>query len=226
MKQKSKAQPKPILIVKPKQLTAKESNRLAIEQQLIEIRLIENALNFQFKNESRLRGKVVSEGDLIRAKNELTELDRVRSIYESEAYGKKLLPYLPSNGSITEKVKAHFDELDGELLFIEVKPSTNGRIVTEHVQTKSHIKKSIKQKLMATKKAAKKKVAKTATKKVNKSTKPAKAKTEGDSIRARVEKMVGKGLNNAAIFEALNKDGIAYAESSVRWYASKARALA
>ena len=161
-----------------------------------------------------LFGQEVDAGHVVRAKERLKELDRLRGIYEGEAYQKKQLPYLPSNGSHTDAVKAHFDEMDGELLFFEVKPSTSGRIVVEHSQTKTHIKKHIKSKLMATKKAAKKAAPK----------KKATAKKEGVTIKSFVEGLVSKGKTNAEIFEALNKAGMVYSEASVRWYASKARA--
>lgn len=205
------------MIKKTRKLSPKQANRLDIEQQLIEIKLLENALSYEFNGKSRLRGQPIDHGHLVRAQERLKELDRVRGVYESPEYQKKQLPYLPGAGtSRVTKVKAHYDEQDGELLFFEVKPSSSGRIVVEHVSTKSHIKGRIKQKQMATKKKAAKKAAKPA--------KKAAKKVEGDSIRARVEKLVKAKKNNAEIMEALDKDGIAYSISSVRWYASKARA--
>lgn len=174
--------------------------------------MLEQALEYvDPKGNHILFGNLVGKSDLEQAKNYLAELDRKRGIYESEAYQKKQLPYLPSNGG-GDKVKAHFDALDGELIFFEVKPSTSGKVVVEHQQTKSFIKKQIKQKLMATKKKAAKK-------------KPVAKKAKEPSLKSFVDEMAWEGKTNAEIFAALDKKKIKYSENSVRWYASKARAL-
>lgn len=198
-------------------LTPQQSNRLAISQQLIKIKLLEQALEYvDVKGGHVLFNQHVGESDLIQARNFLIELDRKRGIYESEAYQKKQLPYLPSARSGTDKIKAHFDTLDGELLFFEIKPSTSGKSVVIHQESKSHIKKRIKQKQMATKKAAKKKAA--PKKKV-----VAPKKDGAPTLKSRVDDLAWEGYTNAEIFKALDKAKIAYSEKSVRWYASKAR---
>lgn len=188
---------------------------MAISQQIAKIKLLENALLYVDARENHvLFGHPVGSSDLVQARNALIELDRKRSIYESEAYQKKELPYLPSGGSSTEKIKAHFDALDGELLFFEVKPSTTGKSVIVHKESKSHIKSRIKQKQMATKKAAKKKVAK----------KKATPKKPGaPTLKSLVDDLAWAGKSNAEIFTALNKKKVKYSEKSVMWYASKAR---
>lgn len=204
-------------------LTPAQSNKLQLEQQLIKISLIENALMYTFNGESRLHGLVVDSSTLKRAKNDLNELIRVQDIHNGGGY--KKLEYFNSPGSRVDKVKDHFDKDDGTLSFIEVKQSSSGKFVVNHKQSKSSILKQIKQKQMATKKkVAPKKAAKKAAPKKKGAAKKS-VKTEGDSIRSRVDKLVGKGLDNAAIMEQLDKDGIVYSIKSVRWYASKARAL-
>lgn len=196
-------------------LTPQQTNRLAISQQIAKIKLLENALQYVDVRENHvLFGHHVDNSDLIQARNFLIELDRKRSIYESEAYQKKELPYLPSGGSSTEKVKAHFDAMDGELLFFEVKPSTTGKSVIIHKESKSHIKSRIKQKQMATKKKAavkKKKVA------------PKVKKPGAPTLKSLVDDLAWAGKTNAEIYVALTKKGMDYSEKSVMWYASKAR---
>lgn len=198
-------------------LTPQQSNRLAISQQLIRIKLLEQALEYvDHKEKHILFGEPVGKTDLVQARNYLIELDRKRSIYESEAYQKKELPYLPSGGSSTDKVKVHFDAMDGELLFFEIKPSTTGKSVVMHQESKSHIKKRIKQKQMAQKKAAKKKVAK------KKAAAP-KKKAGGPTLKSLVDDMAWDGKTNEQIIAVLDRKKIDYQLSSVRWYASKAR---
>lgn len=192
-------------------LTPQQSNRLAISQQLGKIKLLENALEYiDVRGNSILFGRPVGNEDLVQARNFLVELDRKRSVYESDAYQKKELPYLSSNGSGTEKIKDHFS--DGELIFFEVKPSTSGKSVKRHQESKSHIKSRIKQNQMAQKKkaAAKKKVA-------------VKKKAGGPTLKSLVDDMAWDGKTNAQIVAALNKKKVQYSIKSVMWYASKAR---
>lgn len=198
----------------PKELSARDMNRLQIDQQILKIRLIENALTYRFNGKSKLFGNLVDETTLSQAKLDLVELDRLQQIYDGDKYEK--LPYFSSNGSRVDSVKDHYDKDDGSLAFIEVKQMSSGKFVVNHKHSKSFIKKQIKQKQMATK-AKTKAATKKGTKKVT--------KTQGDSIKSRVDKLVAAGKDNAAIFEALDKAGIKYSENSVRWYASKARAL-
>jgi len=203
----------------PIELTLREANKLALEQQMLKIRMIENALQYQVAGVSHLYGQPIDNGHLIRAKNDLARLDRERLYFEKHPN------YMPCNAARVQKITSHFDE-NGSLTFIEVKPTTTGDAVKAHLSTKSHIVKSIKNKQMATKKkAAKKGALKKAAKKVapKKAVKKSTTKTEGDSIRARVDKLVAAGKDNAAIMEALDKEGIVYSIKSVRWYASKAR---
>jgi hypothetical protein len=210
-----------------KELNVSEANKLAIEQQYLKIKLIENALTYTYKGEHILFGKKIDAGDLKRAQLELQELVRIKELHTSGKYNN--LPYFNCNGITLDKVKEHFNS-EGTFAFIEIKESSRGKYVMNHKLSKSSILKQIKQKQMATKKkAAAKKAApkKAASKKSSKKAAPKKTvKTEGDSIRTRVDKLVGQGKDNKAIMEALDKDGIVYSIKSVRWYASKARALA
>lgn len=201
-------------------LTPQQANRLAISQQMVRIKMLEQALEYvDPRGNHILFGQLVGPSDLVQARHYLVELDRKRSIYESDAYQKKRLPYLPSAGFNVDKVKAHFDAMDGELLFFEVKPSTSGKSVVMHQESKSHINSRIKAKQMATKKAAKKK---TAPKKKAAAVK-AVAKDGEPTLKSRVDDLAWEGYTNLEIMEALNKAKVPYSEKSVRWYASKAR---
>lgn len=194
-----------------KKLTPKETNRLLIEHQVIKIRLLENALKYEdFHGNSILFGATVDETDLIRAKEKLKELDRIRGVYESKEYKEKKLPYLQSLGSETEKIKSHYDLDDGNLLFLELKQGSTSKTVNNHIVSKSHILSQIKQKQMATKKKAK-------------APKKKAVKRDGPTLKDLVFDLVETGKNNAAILAALDKKKIKYSEKSVRWYASKAR---
>lgn len=195
-----------------KELTAEQANKLAMEQQVIKVRVIENALTYSFRGKSMLWGSEVTAATLAKAQNELAELDRLRYQYTR----KDKLPYFNSPGSLQEKIKDHFDN-DGTMVFVEMIPSSTGKKVKVHLEALGTIKKQIKQKQMATKKKAAKKVAKKAA--------PAKKKSAGPTLRSVVEGLVGKGKDNAAILEHLKKNKIAHSEKSVRWYASKARAI-
>lgn len=183
---------------------------------MAKIQLLENALQYvDVRGNSILFNHPVGQEDLIQARNFLIELDRKRSIYESEAYQKKQMTYLPSNGTGANKIQAHFDSLDGELLFFEIKPSNSGKSVVMHQESKAHIKSRIKQKQMAQKKTAKKKAA------------PKKAaapkKPGAPTLKSIVDDLAWDGKTNAEIVAVLDKKKIAYSVKSVMWYASKAR---
>lgn len=201
-----------------KTLSAAEDNRLAIELQIIKIKTIECALQYSFNGESHLWGNVIRQSDLSKAKNDLELLYRKKSIYESQEYKQKHLPYFNSPGSIVDKIKTHFNN-HGTIEFIEVKRTTTGDAVVTHLKTKSSIKKQIKKKQMATKKKAVKKKAAP-----KKAAKKAASKTQGESIKSVVYALVDKDKTNEQIFAELDKKDFVYSINSVRWYASKARA--
>ena len=198
-----------------KKLTPQQTNRLLIEQQIIKIRLLENALLYQdARNNSILFGQTVDASDLTRAKEQLKELDRIRGVYESKDYKEKKLPYL-SSLNCTQQMKDHYDEEDGNLLFVELKSQAGGKTLANHLESKSHINSRIKKKQMATKKkSAKKKAA---------PKKKAAVKRDGPTLKDMVFDLVEAGKDNAAILAALDKKKVKYSEKSVRWYASKAR---
>jgi len=201
-------------IKKPKALTPAQANRLEMEMIMVKIKCTETALKYTFNGKSVLWGVEVNEGVLNRLRLQLVELDRKQQILDSGKYDK--IQYLPSGSSIVDKIKDHFAD-DDRYAFTEVREGQSGKMVVTHIHSKSFINKQIKSRTMATKKKAAKKGA---TKKATKSTT---VKKEGDSIKSFVDGCVKKKMDNAAIFEALDKAGFAYSINSVRWYASKAR---
>lgn len=193
-----------------KELTPKESNRLQIEQQILKIRMLENALEYSYKGESYLCGQRVYASTLAQAKNELAELDRLRGVYEQ-----KKLPYFNSPGSLTEKIKDHYEN-DGNIVFTEFKNGSTGKRVQVHIKSIGRISKQIKKQQMAQKKkvkvAAKKKAA------------APKEKAGGPTVGSRVSALVDKGYDNEKIIATFGAKKWPGTENSIRWYASKARA--
>lgn len=206
-----------------KALAPSQANKLALELLVIKIKCAQTALKYTFDGKSYLWGKPIDEADLVRLKTQLAELDRKQQLYDANKT--ENMPYLPSGSSVIEKIKDHFAD-DKRYAFTEVKEGQSGKMIVNHVHSKSYILKQIKTKQMATKKkaASKKAATKKATSK-KATSKKASAPKEGDSIKSFVDKCVSKGMDNAAIFAALDKAGYAYSINSVRWYASKARAL-
>jgi len=196
-----------------RQLTQSESIRLAIEQHIIKIKSIENALMYEYKGESWLWGSKVDQSTLTRAKNDLANLDRQRAVVDGD---KSKLPYMSGAGnSLGDKITDHFEKDSGNLAFVEMSNGATGQRAKVHLTASGTINKQIKKKIMATKKKAAKKAA---------PKKKAAAKREGPTLKSIVDGLVAKGKDNAAIMEHLDKMKISYSESSVRWYASKARA--
>lgn len=200
---------------RPKKLNPSEANRLKMDLLVVKIKAAETALKYIFNGKSTLWGQVIDQGYLERLRLQLVELDRVQQVYDSGRA--QDLPYLPSGGSVTEKLTDHFDA-DGRYAFTELRPGQSGKTVATHTFSKSFIKQQIKNRNMATKKKAAKKGA------TKKAVKKTSTKQEGTSIKAFVDACVKKKMDNAAIFAALDKEGYAYSINSVRWYASKARA--
>jgi hypothetical protein len=188
------------------ELTQVQANRLAIKQQIAQIKMIEHALQHTYKGESWLYGNRVSEGQLLRAKNELARLDRERGVLNSD---RKHLPYLSGAGSITDKIIDHYDS-DGNITVVEMTEGSTGKRVKAHLISMGTIKKQIKKKQMATKKKAAKKAA-------------PKKKAGGPSIKSVVDGLVAKGKSNEFILEHFKKNKLKGTENSIRWYASKAR---
>lgn len=131
---------------KPRKLSAQEANRLAVQMQVLRIKLIEFSLRYTFNGKSFLFDSETDKTTLLRAKFRLTELYRVKTIHESAAY--RDLPYLPAlHGSIVEKIKEHYLIENGTIGFVEVKESSHGPSVVNHLWSKRTIKRRITKKL-------------------------------------------------------------------------------
>lgn len=139
-------------MTKQRRLTAQEANRLAIQLQVVRINILDFALKYSFGGKSHLWGQVVDRNTLEREKAKLTELYRVKLIHETNV---KNLPYLPSNGSKVEKIKEHYLAQDGTVGFVEVKDSSHGPSVVNHLMSKRTIKRMIRKKISSSNKKAK-----------------------------------------------------------------------
>lgn len=136
-------------MTKQRKLSAQESNRLAVQMQVLRIKLIEFARKYAFNGKSTLWGQELDEYTLQRERAKLAELDRVQVIHETAAY--RNLPYFPSGGGGTvKKIKERYLKAEGTIAFIEVKESSHGQSVTNHLQKKKTIKRRIKHKQSST----------------------------------------------------------------------------
>lgn len=141
-------------MTKQRKLSAQEANRLAIQLQVLRIKVLEFTLNYSFKGKCYLWGQEVDRHTLTREKVKLSELYRVKTIHETTI---RNLPYLPSGGSRVDKIKEHYLADEGTIGFVEVKDSSHGASVINHLWSKRTIKKRIKKKLQKSKKMATKK---------------------------------------------------------------------
>lgn len=113
-------------------LTALDAVKLHIQQQVIRIKLIEDALRYTFEGRSMLYNKEVYPVTLQQAKNELKVLDRQRSFLEK---GKTLVPYFAANSSATQRtpstVKARTLALEDEVTGAEEQVFTSRKTGTK-----------------------------------------------------------------------------------------------
>ena len=96
------------------------------------------------------------DGDQPRIQREkalLTELYRVKTIFETVAY--RDLPYFASNGGGKEKIKEHYLQDEGTIGFVEVKQNSHGKSVVNHLWSKRTIKRAIRKKLSSSKRKSK-----------------------------------------------------------------------
>jgi len=140
-------------MTKKRKLSPQEANRLAVHMQVVRIKLIQHALKYSFNGQSTLWGQPVDESTLEREKAILTDLYRIKTIYETAIYHR--LPYLPSNGSRVEKIKEHYETQSGTIAFVEVKQSSHGASVVNHMMSKKTIKRAIKKKQQSSKRKTK-----------------------------------------------------------------------
>jgi hypothetical protein len=212
-----------------KELTPQENNRFCIEMQTVLVKALQIALQHTYKGKHLLWGKEVDNSNLQRAKNDLTEMDRVRGLYER---GIDKLPYLPTHGGKETQMKAKVNK-EGELTvknkayktnahlaeggtieFVEAKSGAGSEGIKRHVNSKGTILKQIKkQNKMATKTA--KKAAKKTT--VKKAAKKAKAASHGYKAPAgkTIAQVIREGYDKAGkgkfvIAEFAEKTGIPY----------------
>ena len=135
-----------------RKLTAQEANRLAVQLQVLRIKVLEFALKYTFKGKSTLWGQEVDRHTLTRERVKLQELYRVKTIHETTI---RNLPYLPSGGSKVDKIKEHYLTEDGTIGFVEVKDSSHGPSVVNHLMSKRAIKRQIRKKISSTNKKLK-----------------------------------------------------------------------
>lgn len=125
-------------------LSAREANRLAVQMQYLRVKLVEFTLRFSFNGKSVLWGQQVDENTLAREKAILAELYRLRGVYESKKYNE--LPYLNCGRSEVKKIKEHYSKKDGTIAFLEVKESSHGKSVSNHLSNKKTVKRRLKKK--------------------------------------------------------------------------------
>lgn len=168
------------MTTKIKKLSPEAANKLALEQQVVYVRMLEMSLGYTYNGKSYMLGKEVQGHHLVQAKNRLKELDR-----QQQAYSKlNDLPYYNTSTSNVQKTKVHYSS-SGAVKFVEAKDGSHSESVQTHVGSKKVLRKQFsiinKQKQVpatseatqmatATKKSAKK-TAKKATAKKAKATK-------------------------------------------------------
>ncbi|HYD91621.1 MAG TPA: hypothetical protein VEA37_09070, partial [Flavobacterium sp.] len=100
-----------------------------------------------------LWGQVVDQHTLVRERAKLAELYRIKGIYETRKY--RELPYIAGHGGKVSKIKEHYLVDEGTIGFVEVRESSHGRSVVNHLWNKRTIKRMIKNKQSSSKRKSK-----------------------------------------------------------------------